>query len=58
MVSFDVALLFTSVPLGETIEIMIKRIYANTEITTDIPKQEMKELLILSTKKVHFIFNN
>ena len=35
-----------------------KRIYINKEITTDIPKQEMKELLILFTKNVHFTFNN
>ena len=42
MVSFDVALLFTNVPLEETIEIMIKRIFANKEITTDISKQDIK----------------
>ena len=58
MVSFDVASLFTNVPLEETIEIILKRIYINKEITTDIPKQEMKELLILFTKNVHFTFNN
>ena len=58
MVSSDVASLFTNVPLEETIEIILKRIYINKEITTDIPKQEMKELLILFTKNVHFTFNN
>ena len=58
MVSFDVGSLFTNVPLEETIEIILKRIYINKEITTDIPKQEMKELLILFTKNVHFTFNN
>ena len=58
MVSFDVASLFTNVPLEETIEIILKRIYINKEITTDMPKQEMKELLILFTKNVHFTFNN
>ena len=50
--------MFTNVPLEETIEIILKRIYINKEITTDIPKQEMKELLILFTKNVHFTFNN
>ena len=58
MVSFDVASLFTDVPLEETIEIILKRIYISKEITTDIPKQKMKELLILCTKNVHFTFNN
>ena len=58
MVSFDVAPLFTNVPLEETIEIIFKRIYINKEITGDIPKQEMKELLIFCTKNVHFTSNN
>ena len=58
MVSFDVASLLTYVPLEETIEIIFKKIYVNKEITTDIPKLEMKELLILCTKNVHFTFNN
>ena len=56
--SFHVASLFMDVPLEETIETILKRIYVNKEITTDIPKQEMKELLILCTKNVHFTFNN
>ena len=58
MVSFDVASLFTNVPLEETIEIILKRICINKGLITDIPKQEMKELLILCTKNVHFTFNN
>ena len=32
--------------------------YVNKKITTDIPKQELKELLSLCTKNVHFTFNN
>ena len=58
MVSFDVAPLFTNVPLEETIEIILKRVYINKEITADIPKQEMKELLIFCTKNVHFTSSN
>ena len=58
MVSFDEASLFTNVPLEGTIEIILKRIYMKKEITANIPKQEMKELLILFTKKLHFTFNN
>ena len=56
--SFDVASLFTNVPSEEAIEIILKRIYINKEITTNIPKQEMKELLIFCTKNVQFTFNN
>ena len=57
MVLFDVASLFTNVPSEEAIEIILKRIYINKEIT-NIPKQEMKELLIFCTKNVQFTFNN
>ena len=49
MVPFDLTSSFTNVPLEETFEIIFKRIYLNKEITTDISKQEMKELLILCT---------
>ena len=58
MVSFDEASLFTKAPLEESIENILKKIYVNKEITTDIPKQEMKELLILCTLNVDFTFNN
>ena len=58
MVSFDVVSLFTNVPLEQTIEIILKRIYINKEITTNIPKKEMKELLFLCTKNVYFTFSN
>ena len=57
MASFKGESLFTNVPLEETIEIILKMIYIK-EITADIPKQEIKELLILYTKNVHFTFNN
>ena len=54
---FDVTSIFTNVPLDETIEIILRRVYIDQEINTDIPKKEMKELLLLCTKSVHFIFN-
>ena len=58
MVSFDVKSLFTSVPLEHTIDITIKRIYAKHEITTVFTRPEMKKLLTICTKNVHFSFNN
>ena len=57
MVSFDVTSLFTIVPLDETTEIILRRVYIDQEINTNIPKKEMKELLHLCIKNVHFIFN-
>ena len=58
LVSFDVKSLFTSVPLEDTIEIILHRIYDNNEICTEISRDEMKSLLILCTKNVIFSFNN
>ena len=56
-ISFDVISLFTNVPLDATIDIVLKRIYDNREINTAISKREMKELIKLCTKDVHFNFN-
>ena len=58
MVSFDVKSLFTSAPLEYTIDVIIKRIFEDHEITTIFTKSEMKKLLTLCTKNVHFSFNN
>ena len=58
MVSFDVKSHFTSVPLEYTIHIIIKRIFEDHEITTIFTKSEMKKLLTLCTKNVHFSVNN
>ena len=57
MVSFDVKSLFTNAPLGKTIDIILRRIYTNHALTTSLTKKEMKELLLLCTKNVHFTFN-
>ena len=56
-VSFDVKSLFTNVPLDETIAIILNRTYDKNEISTDITKSEMKELLNLCTKSAHFTFD-
>ena len=42
MVSFDVKSLFTNVHFEETIEIMLRRIYAQHELNTSITWEEMK----------------
>ena len=58
MVSFDVKLLFTNVPLEKTIKITLDRIYERKETSTSIRKKEMKQLLTLCTKNVHFTYDN
>ena len=58
MISFDVNSLFTSIPLDNTIEMILRRIYNRNDITTQIPKELMKELLLLCTKEVRFAYCN
>ena len=58
MVSFEVKLLFTNAPLEKTTEITLDRIYERKEINTLISKKEMKQLLTLCTKIVHFTYDN
>ena len=49
--------LFTNVPLDFTIDVILKRIYDENEVNTNIPKQQMRDLLLLCTKNVHFSYN-
>ena len=57
MVSFDVKSFITNVPLDRTINIILKRIYDDNELRISISRNEVKELLLLCTEKVHFTFN-
>ena len=58
LISFDVTSLFTNVELDYTINITLKRIYDQRELETKISRKEMKDLLLLCTKKVHFSYDN
>ena len=44
-------------PLHYTIDVILRRIYTEREIETNITKKELKDLLILCTKNKHFSFN-
>ena len=57
IVSFDVKSLFTNVPLKKTIEIILRKVYDENLIQTEIPRKEMEELLLICTQNVHFTFN-
>ena len=54
---FDVVSLFTNVPIDATIDTIIRRIYEFKEIDTRITKNEMRQLILLCTKDVHFTFS-
>ena len=56
MILFDVKSLFTSVPLEETINIALDKIYHGKEIDISISKNNMSNLLLLCTKNVHICF--
>ena len=58
MASFDVKSLFTSVLLTETIDIILDSVYNHKGISTVLTKNEMKKLLTLSTKNLHFTLIN
>ena len=57
MVSFDVKSLFTNVPLEYTIGLVLERIYNKGELVTNITRSEMKEMLLLCMKNIHFSYN-
>ena len=57
LISFNVKSLFTNVSLQKTIDIILKRIYENKEFNTFISKKDMKDIIILCTKNVHFSMN-
>ena len=56
MILFDVISFFTNVPLNETISKILRKIYDEGKLETNIPRN-MKELLPLCTKHVHFTIN-
>ena len=58
MVSFYVKSLYTFVPLTETIDIILECVYNRKEISTVLIEDEIKKLLTLCTKNVHFTLNN
>ena len=57
-VFYDVESLFTSIPVAETIEYILKRIYTNKELKPLCKKSIFKKLLIKLTKESVFSANN
>ena len=58
MVSFDVSNLFTNVPLDFTINLILEKVYKKKLIKTKLKKHELKELLQMCTKELHFTFDD
>ena len=55
--SFDVESLFTNVPLSQTINVILQRIYKDKTTTTNLKKTTLKKLLSDSCTKTPFLCN-
>ena len=56
-VSLDIVSLFTNVPLRKTVDIILKRINTDIEITTTLAKRSLKKLILDTCQKTAFSFN-
>ena len=57
LVLFEVKSLFMNVPLDSTIDFILNRIYDKKELTPNIERKDMRDVILLCTKDVHFAFN-
>ena len=57
-ISFDVESLFTNVPIKRTVDIILKRIYEDKLVSTNLKKHTSKKLILDTCTKTAFSFNN
>ena len=55
LVSFDVVSLFTNIPLGESINLAVDKIFESK--VTKFSKKDLKQLFLIATSQTHFLFN-
>ena len=58
MASFDVVSLFTNIPLIETVEICLDKLFSNSDKVHNLTRENLKKLIIFAAQENHFIFNN
>ena len=58
MASFDIDSLFTNVPLDETIEISVKKLFGRKKKYKGFSRQQFKKLLSLAVKDSFFLFDD
>ena len=56
MCSFDVFSLFSNVPLDETTQICLDKLYALPN-PPKLPRAVLKNLLVFATERSHFVFD-
>ena len=57
MASLDTDSLFTNIPLDETINIIIEKLFSEDETVHNLNKDQFKCLLTLATKESYFLFD-
>ena len=58
MCSFDVVSLYTNIPVDQTIEICLNKLYKDNNTVNNITREQMKRLLHYCVKLNHFMFDN
>ena len=58
MTSFDVVSLFTNIPLMETINICLDRLFVNQDKLCGISRDNLRKLILFASKENHFMFDN
>ena len=58
MASFDVNLLFTNIPLDETVDVVVNKAFNNSALYNGFSALQFHKLLCLSVKNCFFLFNN
>ena len=57
MASFDIKSLFINIPLDETIDIIVTKLFSNSIRFRGFNSDDFTKLLQLSGKNCHFLFN-
>ena len=57
-ISFDVESLFTNVPIKRTVDLILKRIYTDKLVSTNLKKCTLNKLILDTCTKTAFSFNN
>ena len=57
-ISFDAESLFTNVPIKRTVDIILKRIYTDKLVSTNLKQHTLKKLVLDTCTKNVFSFNN
>ena len=58
MCSMDIVSLFTNIPIDETIEICLNKLYKDNQTVNNLTRIQMKKLLKYCVKDNHFLFND